>query len=263
MPVQREIVLVTGASSGIGATYARKLASQGYDLILVARRSDRLDALSAELKALYDTNVTNVVADLSTNDGVTAIEAVLADTTAVTMLVNNAGTAGLGTTDALPAADITNMLDLNITALTRLSRAAVVAFKARNKGTIVNLASAVSVAAMPVTSVYSGTKAYVLLFSLGLQQELQGTAVKVQVVLPAAVATEIYDGSIMPLEQIPPALVMTADDMVEAALSGLAMGETVTWPSVPDLALWDQYQFAAAALFNATQSGRSADRYTV
>jgi short-subunit dehydrogenase len=153
------------------------------------------------------------------------------------------------------------MLALNITALTRLTHAVLPAFLARRNGVIVNVASAISLHSLPITSVYSGTKGYVLNFSRGLQQELAGTGVRLQVVLPAAVATEIYDGSILPLDQIPAELVMSVDNMVDAALAGLDQGEEVTLPSVHDAALLASYDTARVNLFNATQTGIPAPRY--
>ena len=255
--------LVTGASSGIGAAYARRLAARGHDLILVARRAERLETLAAELTQNFGVKVRPVIADLATDAGTAEIAAILAEDASIDMLINNAGISRLGATLDLPRAALDDMVAVNITALTRLTHAALPGFVARNRGTIVNIGSVLAFRAPPIASAYSGTKAYVLLFSSGLQEELKDTAVRVQAVLPAGVATEIYDGTILPLEQIPAELVMAVDAMVDAALAGLDRGERVTLPSVGDLDLWTRYAEAQDQLFAASQTGSPAPRYGV
>lgn len=255
--------LVTGASSGIGASYARRLAARGHDLILVARRADRLEALAGELTGEFGVGVQPVVADLATEAGVNQVASILAADPSIDMLVNNAGISRLGATADLPAAAMDEMIAINVTALTRLSRAVLPGFVARNRGTIVNIGSVLAFRATPIASAYAGTKAYVLLFTTGLQQELKDTAIRVQAVLPAGVATEIYDGTILPLDQIPPELIMPVDAMVDAALAGLDSGELVTLPSVGDIDLWTRHSAAQDALFFASQTGRPAPRYGV
>ncbi|MET3900333.1 short-subunit dehydrogenase [Devosia sp. UYZn731] len=257
----RSTALVTGASSGIGATYARRLAARGHDLILVARRADRLEQLANDLAGTYGVAVRTVIADLSTEAGVAEVGDILKADVSVDILVNNAGVSPLGSSTTLPQEVIDTMIAVNITALTHLSRAALPGFIARNRGTIVNIGSVMAFNAFPITSAYSGSKAYVLLFSKGLQAELKDTNVRVQAVLPAGVATEIYDGSIMPLDSIPKELVMSVDNLVDAALAGLDSGESTTLPSVNDAELWTRYESARDALFAATQTGNPASRY--
>jgi uncharacterized protein len=127
---------------------------------------------------------------------------------------------------------------------------------------IINISSVLAVHEMPVSSsVYNGTKAFVLNFSRGLQSELAETGVKVQVVLPAQTATEIWDGSGMSLSILNPDTVMSAEALVDAALAGLDKGESFTWPSVADIGLWEQYNAACSRLFAATQNGKPASRY--
>ncbi|TIQ20397.1 MAG: SDR family NAD(P)-dependent oxidoreductase [Mesorhizobium sp.] len=150
---------------------------------------------------------------------------------------------------------------LNITALTRLTRAALPAFLSRNAGAIINIASVMALHSLPITSLYSGTKGYVVNFSRGLQEELAGTGVRLQLVLPAATATEFYEFAGMPLSAFDPAVVMTAEVMVDAALAGFDQGEAITLPSVHDRALWETYDAARATLFAATQTGEPAPRY--
>ncbi|MEJ1968555.1 MAG: SDR family NAD(P)-dependent oxidoreductase [Rhizomicrobium sp.] len=161
----------------------------------------------------------------------------------------------------MAAEDIASTIALNITALTRLTHAVLPVFLARNAGAIINVSSVMALHSLSVTSLYSGTKGYVLNFSRGLQAELAGTGVKLQVVLPAGTATEFYDQAGIPLSAFDPAVVMTAENMVDAALAGFDRGEAVTLPSVHDKDLWDTYDVARGALFGATQNGTPAPRY--
>jgi short-subunit dehydrogenase len=263
MTDSRKVAVVTGASSGIGAVYADRLAARGYDLVLVARRADRLEALSAKVSKAHGVKVEALVADLTNDADLARVEKVLATDPAVRVLINNAGLARLRPVAQSSAADTQTQIALNIIALTRLTQAAVPAFVSRNQGVIVNIASVLAIHSLPVSSVYSGTKAFVLQYSRGLQQELAETGVKVQLVLPASTATEIWDESGIPLSALQKEAVMTTENLVDAALAGFDQGEAVTWPSVADASLWDTYDAARAALFAATQTGRPAPRYKI
>ena len=259
----KKVALITGASAGIGAVYADRLAARGYDLILVARRADRLDALCARLIKTHGVQARPVVADLSSPEDLARVEAILSTHGDLQVLVNNAGIARLGPVLQRTAQDAAAQIALNITALTRLTQAVVPAFSARKQGLIINIASVLGIHALPISAVYSGTKAFVLQYSRGLQQELADTGVKVQVVLPASTATELWDLSGVPLSALNPDGVMTTEHMVDAALAGLDQGESVTWPSVADAGLWDTYDAARSALFAASQAGKPAPRYQV
>ena len=263
MAANNKTGVVTGASSGIGAVYADRLAARGYDLILVARRAHRLSALSEKLSASYGVKVQVLVADLAKEDDLAKVEDVLANDSSVRLLVNNAGLARLSPLAKASVSDSTAQVALNITALTRLTHAVLPGFLARNEGDIINVASVLSVHSLSFSAVYSGTKAYVLAFSRGLQDELANTGVKVQVVLPASTATEIWSEGVsgVPLSALRPETVMSAENMVDAALVGLDNGEAVTWPSVADESLWTKYDAARSALFAATQTGTPAPRY--
>jgi short-subunit dehydrogenase len=263
MSNSKKIVAITGASSGIGAVYADRFAARGYDLILVARRADRLEALAAQVSKAYGTKVEVIVADLEKESDVARVEQALAANPAVHALVNNAGLARLHPVAQAPLAESLAQIALNITAITRLTHAVLPAFVARNEGVIINIASVLALHALPVSSVYSGTKGFVLNFSRGLQGELAKTNVKVQVVLPASTATEIWDESGIPLSALAAETVMTTENMVDAALVGLDNGEAVTLPSVADATLWDKYDVARSALFAATQTGKPAPRYKI
>jgi hypothetical protein len=256
----KNIAVVTGASSGIGSVYADRLARRGHDLILVARRGDRLRNLATKLEQAYGIQTETFVADLEQADDLARLETVLADNPAIRVLVNNAGMARLSPVAETPVSESLSQIALNITALTRLTHAVLPAFKARNAGALINIASVLAVHALPVSSVYSGTKAFVLNFSRGLQQELAGTDVRVQVVLPAATATDLWDISGVPLAALPPETVMSVENLVDAALAGFDQGEAVTWPSMADAALWARYDTARAELFAATQTSQPAPR---
>lgn len=254
----RKIAVVTGASSGIGAVYADRLAKRGYDLVLVARRADRLQALAAKIAATHGVQVEPLTADLESEAGQASVAQLLATNPAVSVLVNNAGLSRLAPIAGSDWQDSQSQIELNITALTRLSHAVLPALKARKEGTIINIASVMALHSLPISSVYSGTKAFVLAFSRGLQQELADSGVRVQVVLPAATATELWDQSGVPLSALDPAAVMSTEDMVDASLVALDQGEHITMPSVAETAMIERFESARGALFAAAQSGKVA-----
>jgi uncharacterized protein len=257
------IAVITGASSGIGAVYADRFARRGYDLILVARRADRLEALAQKISKVYPVKTEVITADLAYEPDLVRVEKILATNPAVRVLVNNAGLMKRRPLATSPLQDSLSQIALNITSVTRLTHAVLPAFLSRNDGLIINISSVLAIHAMPVSSVYSGTKAFVLSFSRGLQNELAETGVKVQVVLPSPIATEIWDDSGISMSILNPDTVMSAETLVDAALVGLDKGESITWPSVADLGLWEQYDAARSKLFAATQTGKSASRYIV
>lgn len=261
----RKTAIVTGASSGIGAVYADRLAARGYDLVLVARRAERLAALAEKLAKTHGVNVQSLVADLESDADVAKVERLLSTDDSVQLLVNNAGFARLRTLATSSVEDSLSQVALNITALTRLTQAALARFVSRNVGTIINIASVLSVHSWEASSVYSGTKSYVLTFSRGVQDELAkaGSNVKLQIVLPASTATEIWSEGVsgIPLSALSQDTIMSAEDCVDAALTGLDNGELITWPSVEDEQLWSTYDTARGALFAATQTGTPASRY--
>jgi short-subunit dehydrogenase len=255
--------LVTGASAGIGAIYADRLAKRGYDLILVARDKTRLAVLAQRLRSSTGRSVEMVTADLNNKADLARVEAILRANASITLLVNNAGA---GATAPLLNADVEKMDDiirLNVGALTRLTYATAPGLVARGGGTIINISSIVAISPEALNGVYGGTKAFVLAFSLSLHHELAGKGVRVQAVLPGATATEFWDHSGRPVHQLPSAIVMSADDMVDAALVGLDQGELVTIPALADKADWDRYEAARRAMFGRLSSAVPAPRYNV
>ena len=253
--------LVTGASSGLGAVYADRLASRGFDLILVARRVERLGVLAKSLAEKYGVAVRAMAADLAAPADLQRVADELAGNPAITMLVNNAGVSTLGAVVDSPREGIAAMDRVNVTALAQLTYAVLPQFKLRNSGTIINIGSVLSFHILPVSTIYSATKGYVMNFTRGLQQELAGTGITVQLVLPASTATEIWELSGVPLAQLDQATIMRAEDCVDAALAGLDQGELVTLPSVEDQALWERFDAARLALFAGAMHGKPASRY--
>lgn len=252
--------LVTGASSGIGAVYARRLAARGHDLTLVARRADRLAELAAELERTYGIKVRTLAADLSKETGIASVESLLRNED-MDILVNNAGMGPISPTADLTDEAAAQTLALNVTALMRLTRAALPGMRAKKSGAIVNVGSVMAFHAMPVTSLYSATKAFVLTYSRAIQQEVAADGIRVQAVLPAGTITEFYDAAGVPISNFDQSAFMTAEQVVDAALLGLDRGEEVTLPSVHDLELWNTYDAARQRLFGGTQNGSPAARY--
>lgn len=255
--------MITGASTGIGALYAERLAARGYNLVVVARNGARLQELAERLRTSTGRDVRAVPADLSKEAGLIAIETLLREDRTITLLVNNAG---VGATAPLLDSDIVKMQDmiaLNIVALTRLTYAAAPGFVARGQGTFINIASVVAIAPEILNGVYGATKAYVLALSHSLQHELSRKGVRVQAVLPGATATDFWKVAGTPVEHLPQEIVMRADAMVDAALAGLDAGELVTIPALEDGAKYDAYEAARLALHGELSTAFPASRYGI
>ena len=253
--------LITGASTGIGAVYADRLARRGYDLILVARTEQRLRAVADKVMAETGRSAQTVIADLGKKDGLLRVEAILRDDPAITMLVNNAGFASVQPLLNENVDRMEEMITLNVTALTRLAYAAAPGFVSRGHGTIVNISSIAGIGVEALNGVYGASKAYVLALSQSLQHELTGKGVRVQVVLPGATATEIWENAGVALSSLPENIVMSTGEMVDAALTGLDQGETVTIPSLQDGTLWANYEALRQSLRGQLSSNRAAPRY--
>jgi short-subunit dehydrogenase len=255
--------LITGASSGIGAIYADRLARRGHDLILVARNQSRLEALAARLRDETGRSVEIVSADLNNDADLHRVETILRTNSTIAMLVNNAGVGGAAPLLASDVDAMDRMIRLNVLALTRLTYAAVPAFVARGGGTIINIASIVAISPETLNGVYGGSKAFVLAFSQSLQHELADKGVRVQAVLPGATATEFWDIAGLPVSNLPAEIVMSAQDVVDAALAGLDQGETVTIPSLENKAEWDAYDAARREMAGRLSRTEPATRYNV
>ena len=253
--------LITGASSGIGAVYADRLARQGYDLILVARNRAKLTALANRLSDETGRNVEVVAADLKDKADLLRIEQILRTDASITLLVNNAGVGAVMPLLESPVDDMQDMITLNITALTRLAYAVAPGFVARGSGTVINIASIVAIAPEILNGVYGATKAFVLALSQSMQHELAAKGVRIQAVLPGATATDFWSEAGNPVENLPQEIVMSAEDMVDAALVGLASGEVVTIPGLHDGSQWDQYEAQRQVLSGLFGNSSAAPRY--
>lgn len=259
--MSKPAVLITGASSGIGATYADRLARRGHDLVLVARDYARLTALAQRLSADTGVSIDVLPADLTDQVHIAAVETRLQEDDRIGILVNNAGAAlGGAFVDQLPDA-VAGLIALNVTSVTRLANAIAPRLARRGEGAIVNIGSVVGLAPEYGMSVYGATKAFVLFLSQGLAVELGGTGVYVQAVLPGATRTEIWERSGAVSGALPP--MMDVGELVDAALAGFDRRETVTIPPLHDIALWDSFQQARQAMLPGFTETHPAPRYGI
>ena len=254
-----KLALVTGASSGIGAAFARRLGADGYDLVVVGRRRDRLEELAT---SHAEGTIRPVVADLSTDDGVDEV-AGLCSSLPLTMLVNNAGVAHYMSMAELPAEKARELVHVKVVAPTMLTRAAVPGMVARGEGVIVNVAGMLAFsgpapqALLPRRAVYAGTLAHLVAMTQVLHEELGSEGLRIQVLCPGVVATEFHERQGLDLSAVPR---MSADDVVTASLRGLELGEVVCAPGVEDAGLLEAVSRADLAAFGA-QSPELARRY--
>jgi hypothetical protein len=255
--------LITGASTGIGAVYADRLAKRGYDLILVARSQDKLSEVAKQVQSATGRKVETLPADLTVPTDVQRVADRLATDNSITALVNNAGIAAANKLLESDPNYLDQMIQLNVTALTRLALAAAPRFVARANGLIINIGSIVALAPELLNGTYSGTKAYVQNFSTSLKNELADKGVTVQVVLPGTTATPLWDKAGLPIQNLPAEWVMTTEDMVDAALAGLDQGEFATIPALPNAADFEAYELARRALAPNLSRKYPADRYGI
>jgi len=252
--------VITGASSGIGAVYADRLAKRGYDLVLVARNGARLEKLAQRIQQESGRKVEILIADLTQSADIAKVAQRVAAADVGT-LINNAGSAmATPLLDSDPG-NAEAMIQLNVIALMHLSHAAAKAFVTRGGGTIINISSVVAVAHELLNGSYSGTKAFVLNFSRSLHNELHEKGIRLQAVLPGATATELWGNAGVSLDELPPEWVMSTEDMVDAALTGLDAGEVVTIPALPEIADWEAYDTARQALLPNLSHRTPAARY--
>jgi short-subunit dehydrogenase len=254
--------LVTGASTGIGAVYANRLAKRGYDLILVARNEERLKTLASHLTAETGRRTAVLVANLGNAADLAKVEATLREDPSITMLVNNAGAGSVAPILQADVEKMDEMIRVNITALTRLTYAAAPPFVSRGSGTIINIASVVGIAVEMLNGVYSASKSYVISFGHSLQRDLAGNGIRIQTVLPGATATEFWDIAGYSAQKTA-AITMSAEDLVDAALVGLDQGELVTIPSLHDGDDWNRWEADRRAISGKFGNSIPASRYAV
>ena len=228
----------------------------------MARNEDRLKAAAQHLQAETGVKVTPLVADLGNHADLVEVEAVLRDNPDITMLVNNAGVGSVASILQANVDKMEAMIDVNITALTRLTYAAAPAFVARGKGAIINISSAVAIAVENLNGVYSASKSYVLSFGHSLQKDLADKGVRIQTVLPAATATEFWDVAGYAPQKTSDTT-MRAEDLVDAALAGFDAAELVTIPALHDVKAWTQWEQERRDMASKFRNPKPAPRYHV
>jgi short-subunit dehydrogenase len=252
-------VLITGASTGIGATYAERFAKRGHDLVLVARDKGRLDALAARLREKHNVAIDVLQADLTQISDLTTVEARLRDDASIGILVNNAGAAQSGSFIEQSTDSVAQLVTLNTTALVRLASAIAPRLAQAGDGAIINIGSVVGLAPEFGMTVYGATKAFVLFLSQGMSLELSPKGVYVQAVLPAATRTEIWERAGIDINTLSD--IMEVGDLVDAALVGFDRREPVTIPPLQDAARWDALQAARQGLLSEIRQSDVAERY--
>ncbi|MCJ8206827.1 SDR family oxidoreductase [Pseudomonas sp. RGM2987] len=252
-------VLITGASSGIGAVYAERFARRGHDLVLVARDKARLDALAVQLRDKHAVAVEVLQADLTQSADLSVLETRLRDDASIGILINNAGMAQSGGFTQQTGEAIERLITLNTTALTRLAAAVAPRFVQAGEGSIVNIGSVVGLAPELGMTVYGATKAFVLFLSQGMNVELSSKGVYVQAVLPAATRTEIWERAGMDINALPE--VMDVEELVDAALVGFDRRELVTIPPLHVAGRWDALEGARQGLMSDIRQAHAAERY--
>jgi uncharacterized protein len=253
-------VLITGASTGIGAVYADRFAHRGHDLVMVARDETRLRALASRLEQETRVSIDILKADLTSPADLARVESRLREDERIGVLVNNAGIAAHGSFANPDLDNIENLLRLNVTALTRLTGAVVPRYLRQGGGAIINIASVLALAPEIPLGAYGATKSYVLALSQSLQSELGARGVYVQAVLPAATRTEIWERSGRDVNAL--GAVMDVNEMVDAALVGFDRREAVTLPSLPDVKQWEAFEAARRAMLPNFPNAHAADRYS-
>jgi len=260
MATSKGVALVTGASAGIGAVYADRLAKRGYDLVLVARDVGRMAALGERLRDETGVAINVIPADLTMDGDVAKIEQRLG-VGDITLLVNNAGMSLKGGILENGAPDLSRIIALNVTAPTRLASAAVKAFVAKGAGAIINLSSVLALAPEMFEGVYSGTKAYLLNLSQAMAAQLKDTGVYIQAVLPGATRTDLWEKAGRDVNSFPQGFLMEVGDMVDAALVGFDRRETVTIPPLADEGQFQVMQQARLAMAPHLSKSEVPPRY--
>ncbi len=251
--------LITGASSGIGATYARRLAARGHNLVLVARATERLNTLAAELRNAYGVEIEVITADLTNESQLEPVLQRLRSDPPIDILVNNAGAGLISDFATADAVEMGKLIEINVLVPTLLASAVIGPMVKRGNGSIINIASGLALAPEYSHGIYAATKSYVLTLSQSLSAEVSSKGIYIQAVLPAATRTEIFERAGGDISMVPD--VMEVEDMVDAALVGFDRKELVTMPSLHDISLWESFEQARVMLAQGFSSAKPAPRY--
>lgn len=250
--------LITGSTAGIGAAFARRLAADGHNLVLVARDNKRLREQATELHDRHGIEAEVLSADLATEDGITTVERRLGDRqNPVDLLINNAGFGNKGHYLEVPMDDELRMLKVHIEAVLRLTSAAVPGMRDRGRGGVVNVAS---MGAFVPRGTYGASKAWVVQFTQGAMKDLAGSGVRLMALCPGFVRTEFHDRAGMSTDNIPKWMWLDADKLVAAALTDLARGKPVSIPDPRYKALMGVVKVAPRGLLGGITS-RTGRKY--
>jgi uncharacterized protein len=259
----RPLALVTGASSGIGEAYAERLAADGYDLVVVARRAERLEGLKRRLEAAHGVAVQALPADLSTESGAREVDAAASEPR-IAVVVDNAALAHYMPFLELPPEKAEELVRLNALAPIRMIRSALPGMVQRGHGTVVSIATQLVFSAtadnpqLPKRVVYGATKAFLFTFIRLLAQELRDTGVKVQVVCPGVVRTEFHTRQNMDMSGRPR---LEPEQVVQASMRGLELGEVVCIPGLEDLGKLQRHDAAEIEVMTGGMRAELAARY--
>ncbi|HIA14245.1 MAG TPA: SDR family oxidoreductase [Nitrospirales bacterium] len=223
--------VITGASSGIGKAFAERLARDGYDVVLVARRRERLESLATVLRDTYGRRVDVLSADLTSPSDLTLVEQNIRDDSSLELLVNNAGFGKIGAYGDLDLDVEDEEIRLNILALVRLTHAAIPGMVARHRGAIINVSSIVAFLPVPFLATYSATKAYVNSFTEAIHEELKGTGVKIQALCPGRTHTEFHERAGINTKNHP-SKGMEPESVVNASLRALQRDKVICVPGI-------------------------------
>lgn len=264
-PQPRPLAVVTGASAGIGKAFAERLATDGYDLVLVARRRARLQTLADRLWRDAGVEVEVLVADLTDATAVSRVEARIAGYDRLSLLVNNAGFGGYRPFAELDPKVIDELIGIHISTVARLTRTVLPGMIQRGQGAVVNIASLLAISGalppdpLPYRAVYAGAKAFIMGFTEALAGELGDSGVRVQVCLPGLVDTEYHMRVGRDPSKMPP--MMQPADVVTASLAALGRGEVVCVPGLDDPAMLERITSARHAVLASANRPALAARY--
>jgi short-subunit dehydrogenase len=256
-----DTALITDASTAIGATYADRMAGRGHDLVLVARDRTPLESLAERLRREHRVKVEVLAADLASPAERARVEQRLRDDDAIGWLINHACRSGDGSVATTPLDTVETMLQRDVVAPSRLTSAALPRLLARGRGSIIHVASALALAPEQSLGIYAASNSYLLTHALSLLREVGDSGVRVQAVLAGTTRTDTREHAGNDPSIIPAHKVMEVAELVDAALAGYDLGETVTIPSLPDIEDWNRYNATRLLLAPDLSHNVAADRY--